>query len=182
MSEEFKSKGLQGIKSLRKKKNVARPKISAPQQIVTNNLGNGSTSSLNAPSPSINAPSPTQLAPPSPSLQLRTPNWGTSHQNASDSNLSIPIPSPTPRPRPSVNGTDKTADLVKRRYSTRFAQAQDDGLTPPIPGVPRLPAQYAASAHSSRSGRSPERAPGQRIKVDVKALRDPALMPDKCPF
>ncbi|KAF1347788.1 hypothetical protein BDV97DRAFT_298472 [Delphinella strobiligena] len=189
MSDEFKSRGLQGIKSLRKKKNVARPKISAPQQILTNNHGNGSTTSLNAPSTSINAPSPspspTQLAPPSPSLQLRTPNWASSHQNVSDSNLSIPIPipipipSPTPRPRPSINGTDRTADLVKRRYSTRFAQPQDDGLTPPIPGVPRLPAQYAASARSSRSGRSPERAPGQRIRVDVKALRDPALMPDK---
>lgn len=140
-----------GVVSLRKKKTVVnRPKISAPQQIVTNQ-SNESVPTLNA------------------------PNWNPS---VNGSNTTLPIPAPSPRPRPSINGTDRTADLVKRRYSTRFAQPTDDGL--PIPGIPQLPAQYASSVRSGRSNRSPERAPGQRIRIDLKALRDPNLLPDKC--
>ena len=104
---------------------------------------------------------------------LRAPNWNPS-QNASDASL------PIPRPRPSISGTDRTADLVKRRYSTRFAQpSQDSESIPPIPGVPRLPASYAPSKASSRAARSPERRPGQRLRIDVKTMRDPLLQPEQ---
>lgn len=153
---EGKSKG---VISLRKKKTVtARPKISAPQQIVSN----PSSDSI----PSLHAPvwTPSQNLSPS--------------QNTSQTSL------PIPRPRPSISGgTDKTADLVKRRYSTRFAQPQDNELPPPIPGLPQFPAQYASKPPSSRSGRSPDRRrEGQHIPINVKALTDPHLKPDQCPL
>jgi hypothetical protein len=148
---EGKSKG---VLSLRKKKTVTRPKISAPTLISA--PSNDSTTSLRAPT----------LAP---------------SQSGSASNLSVP------QPRPSINGTDKTADLVKRRYSTRFAQPQDSELPPPVPGLPQLPAQYASEPPGRKSGRSPARSPnrregGQRINIDLKPLRDPHLQPEQCPF
>ena len=87
---------------------------------------------------------------------------------------------------------DKTSDLVKRRYSTRFTGGagllqQDGGLAPPMPS---MPAQYAVgggrgaragsdqSRSPSREGRSPERGPG-RLKVDVRALKDGNLQAEK---
>ncbi|GAB7355089.1 hypothetical protein MBLNU459_g5673t3 [Dothideomycetes sp. NU459] len=145
--------------SLRKKKTVARPKISAPKQIVPA-PDNASSSSLSSAAPA-----------------LRAPNWDGSSNSASAN----AAPS---RPRPSISGQDRTADLVKRRYSTRFAQYPQDGdAPPPVPGVPQLPAHFAAAAAAasrpSREGRSPERAEGQRIRVDAKALRDAHLQPEQ---
>lgn len=87
--------------------------------------------------------------------------------------------------RPSLNVTgDKTSDLVKRRYSTRFTGGvpQQDGLAPPVPAMPNLPAQYARSRSRddsrspSRDGRSPERG---RLTVDPRALKDPNLQAEK---
>ena len=89
-------------------------------------------------------------------------------------------------------GKDKTSDLVKRRYSTRFTGGagfgqQDGGLAPPMPS---MPAQYAGagarggasgedrSRSPSREGRSPERGQG-KLKVDTRALKDTNLQADK---
>ncbi|KAG9765013.1 putative exocyst complex component Exo84, partial [Aureobasidium melanogenum] len=77
-----------------------------------------------------------------------------------------------PRPRPSLGGPDRTADLVKRRYSTRFANYPQDAER--APSVPNIPAHLA----QSRPNRSPDRR-GERIRVDVNALRDPDLQPDQ---
>jgi len=141
-----------GIISLRKKKTVTtRPKISAP--IIS--------------SQSVNESTP----------QLRVPDWNPPPRNDTESDV------PAPRPRPSISGgtTDRTADLVKRRYSTRFAQPHDNELPPPIPGIPQLPRNYASSKASSRAGRSPDRRDGQRLRLDLKALRDAHLQPEQCP-
>ncbi|EME40643.1 hypothetical protein DOTSEDRAFT_74254 [Dothistroma septosporum NZE10] len=84
---------------------------------------------------------------------------------------------------------DPTSDLVKRRYSTRFAGGgPQDGAAPPMPAMPVMPAQYAGDAASlrggsrpppSRDGRaSPEKGKG-RLKVDVRALKDPNLQVEK---
>lgn len=107
--------------------------------------------------------------------------WET--QTNGSGNLAVP----GAQPRPSLGG-DKTSDLVKRRYSTRFvtgAQAGqwgDGGLVPPMPAMPSLPAQYARgkspadSRSPSRNGRSPEPPSGPgRLRVDPQALRDQGL-------
>lgn len=85
------------------------------------------------------------------------------------------------RGRPSISGTtDKTSDLVKRRYSTRFVGYPQDGQPPPpVPAMPQMPAQYAVS-RPSKEGRSPERREGHHIEVDPNALRDPRLQPESC--
>lgn len=75
--------------------------------------------------------------------------------------------------RPSRPG-EKTADLIKRRYSTRFAQLPDfdQADAPPLPNGrlqtenPKLNLPVSGSAHS--------------VNVDVAALKDPKLDPESC--
>ncbi|KAL8673024.1 MAG: hypothetical protein Q9168_002547 [Polycauliona sp. 1 TL-2023] len=57
-----------------------------------------------------------------------------------------------------------TADLVKRRYSTRFVQPADfsNSDAPPIPKL-----------------HLPDTVPNQNIAVDIAALKDPGLDPEK---
>ncbi|KAI9051643.1 hypothetical protein LZ554_004685 [Drepanopeziza brunnea f. sp. 'monogermtubi'] len=79
--------------------------------------------------------------------------------------------------RPPVGG--QAADLVKRRYSTRFNNAPSDynAAAPPVPSIPTLPRQIAPPKDRGGRGPSPGRGPG--LNVDVKALRDPNLRPDQ---
>ena len=86
-----------------------------------------------------------------------------------------------PRPRARPQNGDATADLIQRRYSTRFANAPADfnASAPPLPSVPRIPGKFAASLPPSRDGR-PSLDASRRIKVDVKALSNPNLKPDQC--
>ena len=84
----------------------------------------------------------------------------------------------TPRERPPQG--DKTADLVKRRYSTRFAQLPQDvnAGAPPVPALP-IPDQYA-SIPPSRDG--PQRqgsSERRRLQLDPKILADPTLTPER---
>ncbi|KAF2396550.1 hypothetical protein EJ06DRAFT_223931 [Trichodelitschia bisporula] len=81
-----------------------------------------------------------------------------------------------PRPRERPQNGDKTADLVKRRYSTRFTTLPGDfnAGVPPMPSMPSVPSKYA-QAPPSRDGRPT----GQRIRIDVNALSDPSLRPEK---
>ncbi|KAK4544410.1 hypothetical protein LTR36_004301 [Oleoguttula mirabilis] len=163
MSEE-KSKGI----SLRRKKTtrptISARNISAPRQIPTQ-----------------------QSLSRDRSADSRNPSLWETQTNDSEATRNLSVPGR--EPRPSLGG-DKTSDLVKRRYSTRFvtgaqqAQWGDGGLTPPVPAMPSLPAQYAQSRRSgdsrspSRDGRSPERPgtqAGSRLRVDVRAIKDPNL-------
>lgn len=103
------------------------------------------------------------------------------------SNLAVPRPRET---RPSIasgmSSGDTTSDLVKRRYSTRFAAPQDasGGFVPPMPAVPNIPAQYArdrsrgGSKSPTQGARSPSRGPAP-LKVDPRALADPKLQAEK---
>ena len=86
-----------------------------------------------------------------------------------------------PRPRARPQNGDATADLIQRRYSTRFANAPSDfGVeAPPLPSVPSIPGKFAASLPPSRDGR-PSMESGRRIKIDVKALSNPNFKPDQC--
>lgn len=139
--------------SLRRKK-TTRPTISAPRQISHPQARDRSEDSRN------------------PSL------WET-QTNASASNISI---QPSREGRPSL-ADNKTSDLVKRRYSTRFAGGVplQDGLAPPVPAMPGLPTQYARRPESrspSRDGRGASREEG-RLNVDMRALKDPQLAAEK---
>jgi len=152
MSEEKR-----GTLSLRKKKS-SKPKISAPTQIAAN--GPPKTNNDAAAFPGH-----LEDIPDMPAL---------SRTETSQSSL---------RGRPSINGADRTADLVKRRYSTRFVgQPYDAGPVPTMPAMPNIPLRFQqqqTSVSPSREGRSPER-PGQGLRVDPRALRDPHLQPEQC--
>lgn len=148
MSEKAK-----GIVSLRKKKTTKRPQISAPRQIVA------------APQDDSNP----SLHPPPLHRQQSSDTAPRNNSQTSQTSLAVP------RPRPSLGGPDRTADLVKRRYSTRFANyPQDAERAPSVPNIPQHLAQ-------SRPNRSPDRRAerGEPIRVDVNALRDPDLQPDQ---
>jgi len=137
--------------SLRKKK-ITRPKISAPKDFVKGTSPNG-----------IDAPFPGSMdvKPDMPALE-RT--------ETSQSSL---------RGRPSMSA-DRTADLIKRRYSTRFV---DTGPAPSMPAMPAIPPQFQQRAMPpSRDGRSPERSGQNGIRVDTRALRDPNLQPEQCAY
>ncbi|KAK5117268.1 hypothetical protein LTR62_005885 [Meristemomyces frigidus] len=165
MSDEKGSKGI----SLRRKKTTARPTISAPRQIST--------------------PRQQQRDPSTDSRNLST--WDTQSVRSTQTGVSVPGPGG----RSNSAGGDKTSDLVKRRYSTRFAGGQpqsqygDGGFVPPVPGVPIIPSQYLQSGQSRRSddSRSPsrdDRSPsrgrgGGPLKVDARALKDPNLQAEK---
>jgi hypothetical protein len=83
-----------------------------------------------------------------------------------------------PRPRERPQNNDRTADLVKRRYSTRFTNLPQDfnAGAPPLPSVPTIPGEFAVQP-PSRAGRAPG---GPRLKVDPRDISDPKLQPDKC--
>lgn len=136
--------------SLRKKRTV-RPKISAPKQ--------------------ISAPMPTGLA-----ANTFSSGQGVGLTKPGDSDGPRRLDAPQERPQQS----GKTSDLVKRRYSTRFTQLPTDfgSGAPPVPSVPGIPGQFVQPP--SRDGRPPGSSDGQRIRIDIKALRDPNLRPEQC--
>ncbi|KAL2263194.1 hypothetical protein VTK26DRAFT_7849 [Humicola hyalothermophila] len=94
---------------------------------------------------------------------------------------------PPPRPRPPPQSSGKTSDLVKRRYSTRFNNAEFNPNADPMPSLPSLERYAQAQAQErrappSRGGRSESGgggAGGAGIPVDIHALRDPSLAADQ---
>ena len=70
-----------------------------------------------------------------------------------------------------------TADLVKRRYSTRFNQLPEfnNASAPPVPSVPSLPNSYAQLGPRG----APSAAQGQKVPVDTSALKDPNFQTEK---
>lgn len=81
---------------------------------------------------------------------------------------------PRPRPRPPPAPGGKTSEMVKRRYSSRFGQEYDaSGLTPAVPAMPSLD---KFDQHHHHPGNRPA---GGAPVVDVKAIRDPNLVPDQ---
>ncbi|KAL1839794.1 hypothetical protein VTJ49DRAFT_1168 [Mycothermus thermophilus] len=99
----------------------------------------------------------------------------------------VPNEAPIPRPRPPPQSSAKTSDLVKRRYSTRFNNMPNDfdPAANPVPALPSLDQYVQAQAQErrappSRGGRSDSGAGGSaEIQVDVRALRDPGLVPEQ---
>ncbi|POR38804.1 Exocyst complex component EXO84 [Tolypocladium paradoxum] len=83
-----------------------------------------------------------------------------------------PVPRPRLRAAPTAGG--KTSDLVKQRYSTRFNNLPTDfdSSAPPVPAVPSV-GQY------EQMDRRPPPSRAGAALVDIKALRDPGLVPDQ---
>jgi hypothetical protein len=84
-----------------------------------------------------------------------------------------------PRPRERPRDGNKTADIVKRRYSTRFTDLPADfsAGAPQLPSVPTIPGKFAVQP-PSRDGQPS----GQRLKVDLNVLSDPNLRAEQCMF
>ncbi|KAB8078658.1 hypothetical protein BDV29DRAFT_187788 [Aspergillus leporis] len=84
-------------------------------------------------------------------------------------------------PRERTPQNDATSDLVKRRYSHRFNQAPDfdAGNAPPVPGLPKVPAQYATLSPPQSTSRRPSTESSGPPQVDLNALRDPSLPVDR---
>ena len=148
---EERSKGI----SLRKKRSEKRPKP-------------GKNKEISAPR-QISAPMPTGIS---------SATISSSARPSIDSNRSGPRPDAS-RERP--QRPDKTADLVKRRYSQKLQLPTDFG-NGELGQLPQIPSQYR-DVPPSRDGRRPSAAPdagGQMIRVDMNALRDPNLRPEQC--
>ncbi|KAH7145781.1 Cullin repeat-like-containing domain protein [Dactylonectria estremocensis] len=123
--------------SLRSGKRKKRPTISAPRQIS------------------------------SPILQDGTPKAAIAAE---------PVSRPRPRPPPMAGG--KTSDLVKRRYSTRFNNPPPGfNAAPPMPQAPSLANFEPRDRGFDRP--PPSRGGGAAPVIDVKALRNPELVPDQ---
>jgi exocyst complex component 8 len=102
--------------------------------------------------------------------------------------ISGPIPSKAPintgrsiaAPRDKNQQSAATSDLVKRRYSTRFNQLPDFTNAPPIPSLPSLPGAPKRWSRPRSSGRPGTSESTHPIRVDVAALKDANLQPEKC--
>ncbi|GAB0131540.1 exocyst complex component exo84 [Epichloe bromicola] len=86
----------------------------------------------------------------------------------------VPVPRPRLRPPPMAGG--KTSDLVKQRYSTRFNNLPTD-FDPNAPPVPSLPS--TSKYEKKDQQRPPPSRAGAAPVIDIKALRDPNLIPDQ---
>lgn len=83
-----------------------------------------------------------------------------------------------PQQRP--QRADKTADLVKRRYSQKITTLPSDfGNGGPMPDMPQIPSQFRDKSQQ-RDGRPPGSSDGRALRVDMKALRDPNLRAEQC--
>jgi hypothetical protein len=137
--------------SLRKKKGDKKknaPAISAPRQ--------------------ISAPMPAGVGVGGASL----PGSG---RPSTESSRSRPMED-APRQRP--QRADKTADLVKRRYSQKITTLPNDFLTG-LPDVPPVPNQYRQQ-NQTQDGRPATSGEERGLKVDMTLLRDPNLRAEQC--
>lgn len=157
MSEE-RGKGISLRKNKKrsdKSKKGGPPVISAPRQ--------------------ISAPMPVGLG----AATLSSAQNSGRPSNESSRSGQRPPDAPRPRERPQRPGQDKTADLVKRRYSQKITQLPSDFGNMPMPDMPQIPSQYR-DAPPSRDGRPPDGSDARSFKPDRRQLADDNLKPDQC--
>ena len=82
-------------------------------------------------------------------------------------------------PRPKL-AQSETSDIVKRRYSTRYNQLPD--FSSGAPAVPSLAGHLKRSSHGGSPSRParPSAAHAHALQVDINALADPNLQPERC--
>ena len=121
-------------------------------------------------------------------LTLRSKSRRRRPQISAPKPISGPLPQNTRSPeepvptRERAPQSDATSDLVKRRYSTRFAAPEFDASAPPVPALPpQVPGGPGGLAPPSVSGQpSPADSKSPAPTVDLNALRDPSLPVDRC--
>jgi hypothetical protein len=76
---------------------------------------------------------------------------------------------------------DKTADLVKRRYSQKIMQLPSDfpGGGAPMPDLPQMPSQFRDKSQTRGDGPPDRSADGRVLALDMRALRDPNLQAEQ---
>ncbi|KAJ5919367.1 hypothetical protein N7466_010310 [Penicillium verhagenii] len=123
-------------------------------------------------------------------LTLRSKSRRQRPQISAPKPISSPLPPNTRAPDAGPNTipaskdrapqSDATADLVKRRYSTRFNNPGDiDTSAPPVPSLPPpVPGGGYGGLPSTTAQRQPspaDGAPSSSLRVDLNVLRDPSL-------
>ena len=160
MSEEKKGISLRKNKKRSdKSKKAGPPVISAPRQ--------------------ISAPMPVGLG----AATLSSAQNSSRPSTDSTRSGQRPPDAPRPRERPQRPGQDKTADLVKRRYSQKVTQLPADfGAGMPMPDLPQIPAQFrdAPPSRDGRDDRPLDGTDGRAFKPDRRQLADDNLKPDQC--
>lgn len=122
--------------------------------------------------PTISAPR--QISAPMPTGLAATQSSGRPSQDSARSGSARRV---DPRERP--QRADKTADLVKRRYSQKVPTLPPDfGNGAPMPALPQMPAQFR-NAPPSRDGRPAGPSEGRVVQLDKRALEEPNLRPDQ---
>ncbi|CAG8381125.1 unnamed protein product [Penicillium salamii] len=120
-------------------------------------------------------------------LTLRSKSRRRRPQISAPKPISGPLPPNTRSPeepvptRERAPQSDATSDLVKRRYSTRFAAPEFDVNAPPVPALPtQVPGGPGGLASPSLPGQSTPADPNSPAPtVDLNALRDPSLPVDR---
>lgn len=127
--------------------------------------------------PTISAPR--QISAPMPAAAAALSSSGRPSQDSTHSRSRPPADEgrgPQPRPR-----ADKTADLVKRRYSQKVMQLPSDfpGSGAPMPDLPQIPSQFRDKSQT-RDPRPDRGGPdGRGPRVDMRALREPNLQAEQ---
>lgn len=121
---------------------------------------------------------PRQISAPMPAGANVAPSI-TSSRPSNESSRSKQNRGDVPRERP--QRPDKTADLVKRRYSQKITTLPSDFGNGSMPDMPQIPSQYRDKGQP-RDARPPtsggERRGGSML--DMKALNDPNLRAEQC--
>ena len=81
-----------------------------------------------------------------------------------------------PRDRPRMG--DRTAEAVKRRYSQKVTLLPSDFSAGPVPDLPPMPTQYRQREPPDEA--RPDGGEPGRMRLDLKALRDPNLRAEQC--
>ena len=130
--------------------------------------------------PTISAPR--QISAPMPAgAGIGGTTLSSSGRPSNESSRSRTRPGPDgPSQRP--QRADKTADLVKRRYSQKITTLPSDfGNGGPMPDMPQIPSQYQYREKSqTREVRPPDGLGGRALRVDMDALHDPNLRAEQC--
>jgi hypothetical protein len=147
-------------------------KMSEKQKGISLRKKRGDKSRKNAP-PTISAPRQISAPMPAGVAAASLPGSGRPSNESSRSRTRQDGLQPQAR----LQRPDKTADLVKRRYSQKITTLpRDFGNGAPMP---QMPAQYRDKS-KTREERPPGSSDGRALKVDMRALRDPGLRVEQC--
>jgi hypothetical protein len=101
--------------------------------------------------------------------------YATSSKRPTPNASNTTLPSVQERPKDDSN---RTADLVKRRYSTRFTNFDLNAAADAVPNMPIIPAKFAGQPPPSRDGGASIRS----LRIDGALMKDPNFDAEDCEF